>query len=46
MPGVVMEDNAILAAGGLVTKNCVLKKNKIYGGNPAEEIPITKKNKK
>ena len=45
MPGVVMEDNAILAAGGLVTKNRVLKKNKIYGGNPAEEMPITKKNK-
>lgn len=45
MPGVVMEDNAILAAGGLVTKNRVLKKDKVYGGNPAEEMPITKKNK-
>ena len=46
MPGVVMEDNTILAAGGVVTKNRVLKKNKVYGGNPAKEIVITKKFKK
>jgi hypothetical protein len=42
MPGVVMEDSAVLGAGGLATKNRVLEKNKIYGGNPAKEIQITK----
>lgn len=43
MPGVMMENNSILATGGIATKNHVLKKNKIYGGNPAREISITKK---
>ena len=38
MPGVVMKDHSILGAGGLATKNLVLDKNKVYGGNPAKEI--------
>lgn len=45
MPGVIMEDNAIIAAGGVTVKNSVLQKNKIYGGNPAKEITVNKKNK-
>ena len=46
MPGVIMEDNSILAAGGVTIKNSLLQKNKIYGGNPAKEITVTKKNTK
>jgi acetyltransferase-like isoleucine patch superfamily enzyme len=42
MPGVVMEDGSTLGAAGLATKNHVLKKGKLYGGNPAKEILITK----
>jgi acetyltransferase-like isoleucine patch superfamily enzyme len=38
MPGVKMEDNSILGAGGLVPKNHILKKGKIYIGNPLKEI--------
>jgi len=38
MPGVVMENNSILGAGGLVPKNHILKKGKIYVGNPLKEI--------
>jgi acetyltransferase-like isoleucine patch superfamily enzyme len=46
MPGVIMENNSILAAGGVTTKNSLLQENKIYGGNPAKEIRAPKKNKK
>jgi len=46
MPGVIMEDNVILAAGGVTKKNSLLQKNKIYGGNPAKEITVHKENKK
>ncbi len=46
MPGVIMEDNSILAAGGVTIKNSLLQKNKIYGGNPAKEITVPKKNTK
>lgn len=45
MPGVKLEDNSILGAGGIVPKNQVLKKDKIYVGNPAKEI-IKKRNEK
>ena len=37
MPGVTIEDNVIVAAGSLVPKNHVLKKGKVYAGNPAKE---------
>jgi len=43
MPGVIMEDNSILAAAGVALKNNVLKKNRIYGGNPAKEIKKIRK---
>lgn len=42
MPGVTMEDNSILGAKNLATKNQILEKGKIYGGVPAKEIKITK----
>jgi hypothetical protein len=38
MPGATLEDNVILAAGALVTKDQVLKKGKTYAGLPAKEI--------
>lgn len=43
MPGVVMKDNSIIAAGGVATINQVLEKGKIYGGNPARVIKKEKK---
>ena len=43
MPGAVIKDHVVLAAGALVTKNQVLEKGKTYGGVPAKEI--YKKNK-
>ena len=36
LPGVTIEDGAIIAAGAVVTKN--VKKNTIVGGNPAKLI--------
>lgn len=36
LPGVTIEDGAIIAAGAVVTKN--VKKNTIVGGNPAKVI--------
>jgi acetyltransferase-like isoleucine patch superfamily enzyme len=38
MPGSVLEDDVILAAGAVVIKNQILKKGKTYGGVPAKEI--------
>ena len=38
MPGAVLEDDVVVAAGALVTKNQVLKKGKTYAGVPAKEI--------
>jgi len=45
MPGAVLEDNVKLAAGAVVTKGQVLKKGKVYGGIPAEEIKSKSKKK-
>jgi len=36
MSGVNIEDNAVIAYGSIVTKNC--KKNTIYAGSPAKKI--------
>ena len=44
LPGAIIEDNVVLGAKSLVTKNQILKKGKTYAGNPAKEIK--KKNKK
>ena len=38
MPGAVLEDDTIVAAGALITKDQVLAKGKTYGGIPAKEI--------
>jgi acetyltransferase-like isoleucine patch superfamily enzyme len=38
MPGAVIEDNTIIAAGALVKKSQHLPGNKIYGGVPVKEI--------
>lgn len=38
MPGVIIEDDAIVAAGALVTKNTYIKKNEIWAGVPAKKI--------
>lgn len=38
MPGAVLEDDVVVAAGALVTKNQILLKGRIYGGVPAKEI--------
>lgn len=38
MPGAVLEDDVVVAAGALVTKSQVLNSGKIYGGIPAKEI--------
>jgi len=45
MPGVEMKDNSTLAAAGVVTKNRILEKNKVYGGNPLKEIKKRGKSK-
>jgi acetyltransferase-like isoleucine patch superfamily enzyme len=45
MPGSIIEDNVVVAAGALVTKNQVLRKGKMYGGIPAKEIVKTNKDK-
>lgn len=38
MPGVVIEDNAIVAAGALVTKNTRIKSGEVWAGVPAKRI--------
>ena len=38
MPGVVMEDNSILGAMSLLTKNKRVPKGAVYGGVPARRI--------
>jgi acetyltransferase-like isoleucine patch superfamily enzyme len=38
MPGAVLEDDVIVAAGALVTKGQLLRKGKTYGGIPAKEL--------
>lgn len=38
MPGAVLEDDVIVAAGALVIQDQVLTKGKTYGGIPAKEI--------
>ena len=38
MPGSVLQDDVILAAGAVVTQNQILEKGKTYGGIPAKEI--------
>jgi acetyltransferase-like isoleucine patch superfamily enzyme len=38
MPGAVLEDDAKLAAGAVVTRSQILEKGKTYGGVPAKEI--------
>jgi acetyltransferase-like isoleucine patch superfamily enzyme len=43
MPGVTMEDNSVLGARSLATKNMVLKSYKVYGGVPAREIKAKRK---
>lgn len=43
MPGVIIEDDVILASGALVTQDVVLKKGRIYAGVPAKEIGFNKK---
>ena len=45
MPGAKIEDNVKIAAGAVVTKGQLLKKEKSYGGIPAKEIILNKKNK-
>lgn len=38
MPGVIIEDHAIVAAGALVTKNTHIKKGEVWAGIPAKLI--------
>jgi acetyltransferase-like isoleucine patch superfamily enzyme len=38
MPGAILEDDVVVAAGALVTKSQVLTKGKTYGGIPAREL--------
>jgi acetyltransferase-like isoleucine patch superfamily enzyme len=38
MPGTVLEDDVVVAAGALVAKGQVLIKGKTYGGIPAREL--------
>lgn len=38
MPGVVVENNAIVAAGALVTKNTHIKAGEVWAGIPAKKI--------
>ena len=40
MPGVRIEDNAIVAAGALVTKNTHIKAGEIWAGIPAKRIKL------
>jgi hypothetical protein len=42
MPGAEIQDNVIVAAGAVVTKQQVLKRGKRYGGVPAKEIKYQK----
>ena len=38
MPGAILEDDVILATGGIVIQNQILKKGRTYGGVPVKEI--------
>jgi acetyltransferase-like isoleucine patch superfamily enzyme len=38
MPGAILEDDVVLATGGIVIQNQILKKGKTYGGVPVKEI--------
>lgn len=38
MPGVIIEDNAVIAAGALITKNTHIQKNEIWAGIPAKKL--------
>lgn len=40
MPGVKIEDNVVVGAKSLVTKDKVLKSGKVYAGLPAKEIKV------
>lgn len=40
MPGVIVDDEAIVAAGALVTKNSHIKQGEIWAGVPAKRIQI------
>jgi acetyltransferase-like isoleucine patch superfamily enzyme len=40
MPGVRIEDNAIVAAGALVTKNSHIKNGEVWAGIPAKRIKL------
>lgn len=40
MPGVRIEDNAIIAAGALVTKNTNIKNGEVWAGIPAKRIKL------
>jgi acetyltransferase-like isoleucine patch superfamily enzyme len=42
MPGVIIEDNAIIAAGALVTKNTHIKSGEVWAGIPAKRIKFGK----
>lgn len=42
MPGVVIEDDAIVAAGALITKNTHIKSGEVWGGIPAKRIKLGK----
>ena len=42
MPGVRIEDHAIVAAGALVTKNTHIKNGEVWAGIPAKRIKIGK----
>jgi acetyltransferase-like isoleucine patch superfamily enzyme len=46
MPGVTIEDNVVVGAKSLVTKNKKLEKGKIYAGIPAKEIKLGKRKEK
>lgn len=38
MPGAIIEDNAIVAAGALITKNTHIKKGEVWGGIPGKKL--------
>lgn len=38
MPGVIIDDNAVVAAGALVTKNIHIQKNEVWAGTPAKKL--------
>lgn len=40
MPGVILEDNTVIAAGGLVPKNEHLSGNIVYGGVPVKPLRL------